>query len=482
MNKSVVIPNFKKREDSCMEKVYAKFGKIDFVMEINNEKCIAVYTEYNYPLLIAKGEEYFKHASTKERNYILKIINGEIVAIYDSKGIKIIEATDEQDIRIIPNISYPCWDIKYGELSRDNILERDNFYISIHEYEKKTLVFDVVKEQYLFSSTFNNTNIAISDGYFIEKDDRKLKAMYTMEGECSVKAQEETSDLEHHKLDVGVRYIVEFDGKISRLYLDDYFTREQDEIKFRMIYESCEYIPRLHIAKKHEDYLISCYGYGCNKELYKYNSRFDRLEKFVTTKKHSYFHIDKELNLVYELIDDKCIRVLTMTLGIIKTIPGRECKSPKTYFEVTNKYADEKLIKTMRNGRCIEVYNIRTKDRLAATTSSDENIEIYKTIDNNILCATRKEDYYSAIWTAGKILKESKYSVSYFTKSKTVIGIYEIENEKNIKVFDRRANPIVGIETHEGSYFEIIRAGFDNILIMAYDSNNDGRALYNEKG
>ena len=482
MSKNIVIPNFKKRQDSYMEKVYSKFFEVDFVMQFNNEKCIAVYTEYNYPLLIAKGEEYFKHASTKEKNYILKLVNEEIVAIYDNKGIKIIEATDVQDIKIIPYVSYPCWEIKYDELSRKNIQLMVNFYISIHEYEKKTLVFDVTKEKYIFTSAFNNTNIAVSNGYFIEKDDGKLKAMYNMEGECVVKVQEETSYLEQHELNVGTKYIVEFADKTCRLYLNDYFTSQQHGNKFRMIFESCEYVPSLYTGEKDDDYLILCYGHGCNREIYKYNSRFDWLEQFITTKKHSYFRIDEELNLVYELIDDKCIRVLTRELGIIKTIPGRECKSPKTYFEVTNKYADEKIIKTMRNDRCIEVYNIRTKDRLAATTSSDENIEIYETIDKHILCATRKEDYYRVIYTAGKILKGGKYSLSYFTSDRKVIGIYEIENEKNIKVFDRNANPIVGIETHEGSYFEIIKAGFDHMIIMAYDSNNDGRALYNEKG
>ncbi len=407
-------------------------SKIDFIADRRNNftyECNAIYDENKYPLILTNENEYLEiikiydtnsYSKTSE-NFILKKRNEKIVAIYNSKGKKLISAKEDQYFKLM----------KTDENNKNmssliiNILNKDGF----------TTLYDVLKNKELRKSEFTNTffySYSCNEYYAeVELDNQKnIKAIYNIY-DHSLLIKADIGYLSFSEIYPKVIKEVDKNNKCHKIYVKNFSS-------FKLIY--CNDELDLCVSRSFENNnLLQVLGIKDN--LCKYILLYNENENRTTHSKNFYLKDDEyfevsEKNLIKVMYNSKCIKILNTDFVEIAHIDYIKNCTPINYFELTNDF-----IKEYYNNNCIAVYSIIgscATSKIIKTKNNDENIIIRLTTNGEYAFLIYKDKKCVFIKSETNYLKREK-DVSYELLNKDekeIIGGYIVKNDKNIGIFN----------------------------------------------
>ncbi len=460
--------------------------EIDFIKECSDNKCIGIYSDDMYPLIQSNNGSNFSIIKIKDerftyyaKNYILEYICSNIVAIYNSNGVKIFSANEDQIVDVIPT--------PYSLI------------INIAEINKATIVYDVLKSKEIIKGSYCNTLFLIKDDFYFETEDNKIKAIYSNNRNLILK-----SDLGYFKFincqySSSIKYILECSYNNERCYT---------------IFQYDSIISLHDYLYSDEDLSLSIYSYNkiTDCELIITGSINDQIKKivFINSQKNVilrentldinderwYYTINKQEKLIQIFFKNKCIKILNYNFETIVSVNPKNSNCIQETYLVIDEY--NSYIKKIRAGKCIAYYNydseevIKTKrndinivacncknnEKLFLFIKDNECIKIHSASSNKVLKAQRGITYeilkdYNNMLMCGYIVKDGKKIGIFDFNLNTVV---KFNKDYSVKIFVYDTYNKVKEDFHGQQYPELSI----KLIYLKYDSDGKCRKILNE--
>lgn len=466
----------------------------DFIAEYDGKKYIKIYTPKKYPLLLAKENEEFVIIANEYDNYILRVVDNAIKAIYSSDAKKLLEATDKQSIVLLPQESNKFL-LQSFKKKANSIIERlDNtLIVAIYELGKKAKLFNISKNEYILESSYINTLLFQDDNYIFEKCFNKIKAICNINGDLALKSDENFLKI------IDKIYVEEIysDGKCHSIYVKPRYS-----LKYEKIITDCTFdLSILNISWYFDpkDVLILGKVKEKCKALFLYNFERQTLISSPILNKadeyNRYFEVfqdsKKDIFFIKIMVNKNCIGILNSKFTSIVSLNENEDDISNTSFEITS-FSDKKFIKKMFNYKCIAIYDING-NLCSISKNKDTNIVLFKGYETILFMHKLHNEY---VKIEGKHLPTlSSLVYEPVIKDKVVVAIYGIKNGKRVAIYNFRLNKIVSYEDIANESLEIVFSFiceendpseydifiYQNIIFLKYDLDGKCRKIYNEK-
>lgn len=495
----------KKQTNSKLITFYSrKYRRIvDFIAEYDGKKYVKIYSPNMYPLYTANGPEGFLIVADEYSYYIIKTTNNKFKAIYNINGKILLEAKEKQSIFLIPQESIKSFAQNLRKTDNDIIERLDNtLNVVIYEKGKKTLLFNIPKNENILESTYIGTKLFQNNKYFFEKSDDKIKAIYNIDGTLALKSDE-------NFLRINDKFYIEEIYSVNEIYSDgkchSIYIRPTFSFKFEKVITDYTFdLSIFDISYSFDQNNILILGKLKEKckalFLYKINIHTLKTSPMLNTnsKYDKYFEVvlknTKDDFYIKVMLDKNCIELLNSNFTSIISLDKIKDDISNTSLEIAF-FNEETFIKKIYNKKCIAIYDIMG-NLCSIADNKDTDIILFTGYNKSIIFMHKLNNNYIRV-ESNNLPTLSSFIFEPVIKDNEVIAVYGIKDGKRVSIYNFKLYKVVSYEELENVSLEIAfcfinEEGdplefdedfiiYQDIIYLKYDSDDKCRNIYNEK-